>query len=408
MANYQDDLNEGLSALTDKGVLSASVAASILAAINSAVVAGGTDGVVYADSAEAIADAASTAAGIVAAPGVVIDQAFSSSSPVRFVLAAEAGPKAQADAIPVPLADGDDADAAAAAPADAEVVPATNGNKIDMSSYGEGADAYVMLSGGLGDSVSTGAGRDTVVLRGGSASISTGAGDDTVLVNPNDGANASIDGGDGFDVVTFTGRDRAEVGAAFTVAQKGDIVGLVGNSGTFQLTNVEIVGFDKDTDGVLDDATVIAQDANDSLVAKLYNIALGRSVLDAADTNPWAPATVNQLAGIQWWMDQSADAATLANMFVSTPEFQNDIAGMDNAQIVDLLFANLAKMGDTTALQGISAADGHAYTKADLVDALNNGDMTVGDVALELATSLQSDDILGLTGQQYVIEGFSE
>ncbi len=287
-------------------------------------------------------------------------------------------------------------------------------NTIDTSAIAD--DFAVVLSGGT-DKVTTGGGSDTVMFRGGNATIGTGAGEDTIVLANGGGGdvknanvdidagqgddnvivtdtfvgNASIDGGDGFDRVTFTGQSMNDAKASFG-KPTADGFSLSAGDANLNLTNIDIVGFDADADGSLDTATVLATTQGESLVARLYTVALGRSVLDGAA----GTQADTQLSGIQWWMDNygsSSDLAQIASQFIGTAEFQAQMEGLNTLQIIGKMMDNV---GITNA--GVNTAD----TLAMQVD---TGAMTLGQAAETIAMSLDTTNVIGLLGDQYVIDG---
>lgn len=290
--------------------------------------------------------------------------------------------------------------------------PGVGGNDVNMTAIND--DVSVVLSGGMKDTVATGGGDDTVVFNGGEATIGTGAGDDTVVLSHGggsgadvalgtgsdeviiadiDGGKATVDGGDGFDRVTFSGQSMADAKASFG-KPGSDGFHLSAGGGNLTLENVEIVGFDANSDGVLDDATVLATSKGESLVARLYTVALGRSVLDG-DSSTVADT---QLSGIQWWIDNfgdNADLATIASTFIGCQEFLDDVAGMNTLQIINKMMGNV----------GITNAG--AITADELALQVDTGAMTLGDAAQTIAMSLETTNVIGLLGDQYVIDDFS-
>lgn len=353
MANYEDAA-AAIDAITsgDAG-MSPTVAAAIIAALGGAAAAAAATEIATAPITDANVGSIQ-AEGIIANEGVTIDATFTDASPVVAVVTGTG----------------------------------TNNNNIDMSAKTD--DVTVVLSGGTGDSVDTGSGSDTIEFRGGSATIDAGAGNDVISIGADEGS-ASVDGGTGFDRVSFQG---GKGGHLFEALGNGK---FAMHSGNINMENINVVTFD-DGDGVIDDVAVLASTAGESLVAKLYQIGLGRDILDSTTGANATPAD-NQLAGYNWWTNymesSNADLMRLTQDFIGTTEFQAKIGSLGSAAAqVAKMFANLGVNG---AVDGI--------TEAQYVDALNNGAMTLAEVVLDIATSAEATQILGVDGENYVIDG---
>lgn len=403
MAQY-DDLGAVtgiIAAASADGSMNADVASSINDLIASNVGPGGDMATaVMGVTADNLADVATTQAAVVIADGIAVNANFAGTSPVKAFVAAGA---------PV----GEDGKPTG---------PVPGGNNIQFATDD---DVTVVLSGGTGDFVKTAAGDDMIQFRGGSASIDTGEGNDQVFmqgatgdqVNVSsgsgssvftfggfEGAKATIDAGEGFDRVNFMWSSRADhkfdapTGGKFMI-----------HSGDVTMENVNIVTFDENGDGVIDEATVLATTQGESLIARLYKVALGRDVVDSSTVVPdWSPAWAEptpanyQMAGVQWWFTEAgasnsnADLVALAEKFVGVDEFQNDISGLSTAQIVDMLFKN----AEVTCSQ---CAD---MTKADYVNAIDNGSMSLGEAAMQIAMSDEATASLGVNGACYFVDDF--
>ena len=274
----------------------------------------------------------------------------------------------------------------------------------------QGDKGVTVETGGGNDSVSTGAGADQLVLKGGDVTVNTGDGNDSVILQGEGSANitggdgdmvialqtgsatATIDAGDGFDQLTV-GEARSAHSFAFDAAT-GTFV--MHSENAINMKGVQVVTFDTDNDGKItgtDNITILAENANDSLVAKLYKVALGREAIDGEDG--WGNST---LGGINWWMNQFERGETdgtvehLVRSFLNCDEFHSKYDGMSNADYVNTLFSNLG-------LNDAALAAGY-------LEKLEAGSMAREDVAWALADSDEATQIMGLDGDNYVIEGF--
>lgn len=288
-------------------------------------------------------------------------------------------------------------------------------------------DVVVQLGGGLGDSVSTGAGDDTITFAGGSATVNTGDGNDTVVLQGGDGGdanvnvtmgdgngvvdvqgmtgNATIDAGDGFDLVKMISSRAAHVfnwiAGRFTMHSDAQLT----------MENVNVVAFDTTDDGIdsVDEITVLADTAGDAITAKLYQVALGRQGLDGADgTNGLTgdQAVGGPLGGISYWTDvfdqgsnTGADLQHTVYSFLNCDEFHDKYDEMTDAQFVQALFDNLGAANNTTVttVNGMTAAE---------LAATINGEYGRYDAAWAVAASQEAAGILGINGIKYVIDGF--
>lgn len=285
-------------------------------------------------------------------------------------------------------------------------------------------DVVVQLSGGKGDSVSTGDGSDTITFTGGSATVNTGEGNDRVVLQGADGqatvvmgsgngvidiqgmtGAASIDAGDGFDQVTIqsvrTDHKFAFTNGKFTMNSDAELT----------MENVNIVTFDEDGNGVIDAITVLADTAGDAITAKLYQVALGRGGLDGADgTNGESgdAAVTGALGGIAYWTDvfeqgtnTGADLQHTVYSFLNCDEFHSKYDGMTDEQFVQALYNNLGNANDTT----VSTINGQ--TAAEMAAGINGNMNARYDAAWTVAASDEAIQILGSNGINYVIDGFS-
>lgn len=301
-----------------------------------------------------------------------------------------------------------------------EVIQVGGGGNSNVVFEGD-KTATVELMGGQNDSVSTGGGDDHVTFNGGSATINTGEGNDNVLlkgegnvqVQGGDGdmvirldstsVAATIDAGDGFDQVTL--HDFRHFHKFFFDAAT-KLFKMHSDTET-AMTNVNVVTFDQDGDGVIqagvDSITVLAQDAKDSVAAKLYQIALGRQAIDS----PTGQADWDgPLGGLNFWMTEFEKGQTDGSMehmvksFLNCDEFHHLYDGKSNAEYVADLFTNLNAGAETAA----TIVNGQ--TAEQFVAALDSGMIDRYDVAFQMAQSAEAVQILGVNGQQYVIDGF--
>lgn len=260
-------------------------------------------------------------------------------------------------------------------------------------------DVVVALSGGEGDSVSTGAGQDSITFAGGSAVINAGNGADEVIITNDATGSATVNAGDGFDKVTLIG-DRASQSFTFS----GGKFVMSGNGradANVTMDGVNVVGFDANGDGVYENITVLADTQADAVIAALYKIALGREGLDdrATGTNglTGSDAVEGQLGGIAFWtdnFDQSNMQHTVYS-FLNCEEFHNKYDSMSDAQYVQTLFSNL----------GVSSVNGQSA--AELAATINGSQTARYDVAWTIAESQQSVQLLGSDGANYIIGEFT-
>lgn len=310
------------------------------------------------------------------------------------------------------------------APTDNVTTMVVGGGGNSKVEFTTSEDVTVQLQGGENDSVATGAGNDAITFAGGSATIDTGEGNDTVVLQNEGNANvimgagdgivslqglvgaATIDAGDGFDRVSSQSfrHDHTFSWANGRFHMHSDAA--------LEMENVNVVTFDTDGDGTIDEITVLADTVGESMIAKLYQVALGREAID--EGNGWLADGLentvanHQMGGFNWWTTQAgaesltddADLLALAERFFGCDEVVNKYEGMSNADYVAALFSNMNAMGTGTAA---TTADG---TTADqFVAMLDSGQMTQAQVAMEIAMSTEATDIMGLDGAQYVING---
>lgn len=308
----------------------------------------------------------------------------------------------------------------------------SDGNNINLTSN---ADVAVQLGGGAGDKVSTAGGNDAVTFVGGSdssATINTADGNDTVVLRPysttdnggeatvdlgtgndtvqlrsvgNQGfeGKATIDGGDGFDELNV---DQARSAHSFAYVDGKFVMGSAG----ITMENVNVVTFYNDAaaaddpSAIPDNITILADNPHDAIVAKLYQVALGREAIDnCSGTNGQAGDNLitGALGGISYWTEyyDNTNLQKTVYDFLGSGEFQQLYCGMDDQTFVTQLFHNLDKVSPNFHI--LETVNGK--TVQDFVDQLDGTQESRWDVAWEIAASDQADQILGQDGIDYVI-----
>lgn len=312
------------------------------------------------------------------------------------------------------------------------VVAATDSNSNNIT-FATDADVAVQLGGGYNDKVTTAGGDDVVTFVGGvnsTATVNTGAGNDTVVLQAYSATNnggeaqvalgtgndvvelrgwegkATIDGGDGFDQLQVAGA-RGEHTFSYVNGH------FVMNSAGITMDNVNVVTFDNTPDNGVDNVdsiTVLADTAGDAIVAKLYQVALGRQAIDdAMGTNGLGgdDAIRGALGGISYWTEvfnqgsnSGADLQNTVYRFLGSGEFQQLYCGVDDTTFVTQLFHNLDKVSPNFPV--LMEVNGKSVQ--DFVNQLDGSQEARWDVAWEIASSDQASQILGQDGIGYVIE----
>lgn len=263
-------------------------------------------------------------------------------------------------------------------------------------SFATDKDVSVWLQGGMNDSVTTAAGDDSVTISGGSASVNTGAGNDTVIFDGINGA-ASINAGDGFDVVRMTGQSGYNVSSGAGDTYNITAISRAGDANV-NVQNVNVVGFTNGSDSTYDQITVIADNAQQSLVAKLYQVALGREAIDTLDLATGTTAAIGkQLDGLEFWFNQNMDTQDLVYSFLNCKEFYDLHGHQSDTEYVTSLFQSLGIGADGTI---------NGQTVSDYVAQIGLNPMGRFDVAWSIAASDQVANILGIDGTQYIIDDF--
>ncbi len=263
---------------------------------------------------------------------------------------------------------------------------------------GEGDDTFTIESGEA--SVNTGEGNDSVDLRGVfTGKIVGGSGDLELTLDETaqEQATVSVDAGEGFDMLRLLG---GKIQHRIEVIKNGFVL----HSGEVTLNGVQLIATDMNSDGNIDGndhITVLATNENDSLVTKLYKVALGREAIDGEDG--WGGST---LGGINWWMNQFENQSyndgtveTLVKSFLNCTEFHNKYDSMSDEDYVKTLLQNADKELSDDLVAGY-------------VEKLENGS-TREDVAYQVVQTYNADEdhcikITGTDGNEYTIlvEGF--
>lgn len=253
-----------------------------------------------------------------------------------------------------------------------------------------------MSSAPFNVSVTTGDGDDTMDLQGNvNGQFTSGAGDLEISLDATaqEQAQISVDAGEGFDLLRLIGR---AVKHAFEFVNGRFHM----HSGDVSMDGVNVVATDMNGDGLItqdmDHITVLATTEEDSLIAKLYKVALGREAIDGSDG--WsADGSGDTLGGFNWWTNEYeksndiTDHNQLVRAFLNCSEFHTKYDALDDTAYVNQLFSNLG-VSDVEAAQSY-------------INSLKNGSMDRYDVARAIAESDQAVQLLGNDGDQYVIDG---
>lgn len=285
------------------------------------------------------------------------------------------------------------------ASSDGVTVATQGGTNTAISSNGTSNDKFI-LNGTAPDLSDP----DNPVAQETSATIFAGEGDDVVVLNlgPYMVGSASVNGGDGFDQVNLIG---SRVDHHFSI-EDGKVV--LHSDFAVTMEDMNVVVFDNNASNTLDlfdQVTVVAQDAQDSMAAKLYMIALGRQPIDGSNSDA-------NLDGIKFWMQQFENLPDtkdyddsvdhLARAFLACPEFAEGYGKLAPVEFVSQIFSNL-NLGNNGAL--VLSAGG--MSAAEYMHELEDGSMSREDVVIQIAQSAEADAILGVQGIQYVIDDFT-
>lgn len=251
-------------------------------------------------------------------------------------------------------------------------VTVETGGGNDSITTGDGND--VIIANGKGDvTVKTGGGNDEVIVQGtGTRTIdlSDGGGTNTVVIQSSD-VEVYVTGGEGTDLV-FLDEDR-NVHKFSIDSETGRVIFHSDNPTT--LKDVEFVKFAEDQ------LTVIADSQDKSVVAKLYQVAFDRDA---------------DLEGMTFWMDFLDKGNSLEHTvysFINSTEFRDHHQTQTNEQYVSSLYKGFDREADSA---------GVSYW----VNELNTGGATREDVAWAFAESSEATQVMGIDGNQYVIDIF--
>lgn len=251
---------------------------------------------------------------------------------------------------------------------DANTTVETGGGN-DFVQTGNGNNSVVVT--GEGDStIVTGTGNDEVVVTGkGKVNIQTAGGDNTIKL-ATDQAEVTVTGGDGFDKVQLDdGRGNHE----FSVV---DGKAVMHSEYATTMQNVQIVEFTGDGS-----VAVLADNHDKSVVAKMYEVVFDRE---------------GDLGGLKYWMervDQGDSLDHVVRSFINSEEFNQKYANVTDEAFLTDLYQNMA---------GREAdAEGMAYW----MDRMANG-LSRADVAWAFAESAEATMVMGIDGDQYVIDLF--
>lgn len=194
---------------------------------------------------------------------------------------------------------------------------------IDLGD-GSGVVAGKQLSIADGTTIGTvfsGDGNDLVMLSQAGGEVFAGRGNDTVHVF----GTAAIDGGAGFDrIILSDARD------AYSVTLNDGAVTLTqGSGGTGQITTQGVQYFSFDADGDTDEVLIVLDAAEDALVARFYDLLLGRS----ADFD-----------GLAYWvgaLEGGLDLGSIAIAFAGSSEFVMQGAELSQIVFLELLYEQI-------------------------------------------------------------------
>lgn len=287
------------------------------------------------------------------------------------------------------------------------IVVGDGGNS--MVEFATNDPVTVALQGGMNDTVNTAGGDDTISIQGGSATVNTGGGNDTVAIQNGDvnltsgdgnlsvvietGAqgSATIDAGQGFDQVRVGGSLAQHVfdfvRGMFTMRSPMEL----------DMKDVNIVTFSENANAEnATTATVLATSVQDSLLAKLYQVALDRD--NGGLDNP----ADGQLGGLEFWINQFSEGNLqhAVYSFLNCAEFHTKYDSMDNTQYVQALFNNMGLSLDAT-VNGKSLSD-YVASISSSSDAMEGR----YDVAWALAASEDTVKLFGAGAgdHQFVID----
>lgn len=206
----------------------------------------------------------------------------------------------------------------------------------------------VTLDGGAGnDTLVTSSGNDTVTTGTGNNTADTGAGNDTIITGQ---GHDVIAAGTGFDTIQVLGDSTA-----FDVSSVGDLLVLNGTGASDGISvtaqGAEFVSF---ADG---NTLAIASTEEQAAVLRLYEGVLGRDA-DQGGAEAFSAAA-----------DAGASLTTLAQSFLSSAEYQNDLNGDFVAEAyLNFLGRPVDDSGEAAWLNLLA----NGGTRADVVNGLVN------------------------------------
>lgn len=195
--------------------------------------------------------------------------------------------------------------------------------------------------------------------------VDVGQGDDVIIGNDLDnvffvrGGNDRISGGAGLDIVNYARHIGGSLRSAHAVTRNNDVILVTSAQGTEELTGVERIVF---SDGTL----VVASTDPAFSVYRLYEAALNRAP-DGPGLTAWTYANSTGMS-----------MTTMAQQFMTAPEFVQRFGTPDNRGFVDLLYRNvLDRPADSAGASG-------------WLGALNSEQMSREAVLLQFADSAEN------------------
>lgn len=196
--------------------------------------------------------------------------------------------------------------------------------------------------------------------------------------------NVTVETGDGFDVVELTDSNREDAG--FEVDENGNVI-ITGSS--YTLSGVEVVKFG-------DAMSVIAEDEDQAIVARMYQILLNREP---------------DLEGLEWWLETLQDASfgdgtydmwDVTHAFMVSKEYEEKYDGMENDEFLTQLYLGLN--GREPDAEGFAYwMDVLANPEEMIEDWAGDGDNAKVHVVYAFAYSDEADQVMGLEGSKYIV-----
>ncbi len=222
----------------------------------------------------------------------------------------------------------------------------------------------------------------TLIFTGdGQVTVETGAGSDIITVAP--GVEATIDTGEGFDGVVIT---KSGGNVSFEIDADGNLL-VTGSS--YTLAGVEVVQF-------TDSLSVIAQDEDQAIVARLYQILFDREP---------------DMEGLEYWFDTLQDASfgdgtydmwDVTHAFMNSDEFAAKYADLTDEEYLTELY--LGMTGRAPDAEGMSYwLDVLANPEEMIAGWTGDGDNAYVHVNYAFAYSSEATEAMGLDGTQYIV-----